>query len=269
VAGRFLTNAFGGKTVQLDQLAVGDITRFVLSERATFSPKRVQLTATALRSFLGFLYLRGQLSAPLAASVPAVATWRLSDVPQFLEPEQVQQILRSCQQHTPCGRRDYATLLLLARLGLRAGEVVHLCLEDINWSAGEVLIRGKSAREDRLPLPPDVGRALATYLQKDRPSCSCRRVFIRMKAPHVGFSSSVAICDIVRRALRRGRLQPARKGAHLLRHSLATQMLRAGASLTQIGQILRHQLPQTTELYAKVDLTALRALAQPWPGGVR
>jgi site-specific recombinase XerD len=269
VAGRFLTNAFGGKTVQLDQLALGDVNRFVLSQRATFSPKRVQLTTSALRSFLGFLYLRGQLSAPLALSVPTVATWRLSDLPQFLEPEQVQQLLRSCDRHTPCGRRDYAALLLLARLGLRAGEVVHLCLEDINWSAGEVLIRGKSAREDRLPLPPDVGRALAAYLQKDRPRCSCRRVFIRMKAPHVGFSSSVAICDIVRRALRRARLQPARKGAHLLRHSLATEMLRAGASLTQIGQILRHQLPQTTELYAKVDLTALRALAQPWPGGVR
>jgi site-specific recombinase XerD len=114
-----------------------------------------------------------------------------------------------------------------------------------------------------------VGRALAVYLQKDRPSCSCRRVFIRMKAPHVGFSTSVAVCDIVRRALRRVHLEPERKGAHLLRHSLATQMLRGGASLAQIGQILRHQLPQTTEIYAKVDLTALRALAQPWPGGAR
>lgn len=131
------------------------------------------------------------------------------------------------------------------------------------------MIRGKSAREDRLPLPPDVGRALAAYLQKDRPGCSCRRLFIRMKAPQVGFSSSVAVCDIVRRALLRAHLEPGRKGAHLLRHSLATRMLRGGASLTQIGQILRHQLPQTTEIYAKVDLAALRAVAQPWPGGVR
>jgi integrase/recombinase XerD len=269
VAGRFLTHAFGGKTVQLNQLAVGDIHRFVLGERSTFSPKRVQLTTSALRSFLGFLYLRGELRAPLAAAVPTVATWRWSDLPQFLEPEQVQQILLSCPRHTPCGRRDYAALLLLARLGLRAGEVVHLCLDDLNWSAGEVLIRGKSAREEHLPLPPDVGRALAAYLQQDRPRCACRRVFIRMKAPHVGFSSSVAICNILRRALHRARLQPERKGAHLLRHSLATQMLRAGASLTQIGQILRHQLPQTTELYAKVDFAALRALAQPWPGGAR
>lgn len=266
---RFLVHAFGTRTLRLDQIGASAINGFILRDKSTFSPKRVQLTTSALRSFLGFLYLRGQLAVPLAAAVPTVATWRLSELPQFLEPRQVQQILQSCDRSAPSGRRDYAALLLLARLGLRAGELVHLRLEDINWSSGEVWVRGKSSREDRLPLPPDAGRALATYLQQDRPSCSSRRVFIRMKAPHVGFSTSVAICDIVRRALRRARLQPGRKGSHLLRHSLATQMLRGGASLTQIGQILRHQLPQTTEIYAKVDLTALRAIAQPWPGGVR
>jgi len=269
VARRFLLHAFGTRTLRLDQLGASTINGFILRDKSTFSPKRVQLTTSALRSFLGFLYLRGQLAVPLAASVPTVATWRLSEVPQFLEPGQVQQILQGCDRSSPSGRRDYAALLLLARLGLRAGELVHLCLEDINWSSGEVLVRGKSSREDRLPLPSDVGRALAMYLQKDRPPCSSRRVFIRMKAPHVGFSSSVAVCDIVRRALQRAHLQPGRKGAHLLRHSLATQMLRGGASLTQIGQILRHQLPQTTEIYVKVDLTTLRAVAQPWPGGVR
>lgn len=268
-ARRFLAHAFGTRTLRLDQLGASTIHGFILRNKSTFSPKRVQLTTSALRSFLGFLYLRGHLAVPLAASVPTVATWRLSELPQFLSPEQVRQILHSCDRSSPCGRRDYAALLLLARLGLRAGELVHLCLEDINWSAGEILVRGKSSREDRLPLPPEVGRALAAYLQKDRPACSSRRVFIRMKAPHVGFSSSVAVCDVVRRALQRAHLQPGHKGAHLLRHSLATQMLRAGASLTQIGQILRHQLPQTTEIYAKVDLTALRAVAQPWPGGVR
>ena len=266
---RFLVHAFGTRTLRLDQLGASTINGFILHDKSTFSPKRVQLTTSALRSFLGFLYLRGQLAVALAASVPTVATWRLSELPQFLEPGQVRQILQSCDRSSPCGRRDYAALLLLARLGLRAGELVHLGLEDINWNAGEILVRGKSSREDRLPLPPEVGRALASYLQKDRPSCSSRRVFIRMKAPHVGFSTSVAVCDIVRRALRRARLQPGRKGAHLLRHSLATQMLRGGASLPQIGQILRHQLPQTTEIYAKVDLTTLRAVAQTWPGGVR
>jgi integrase/recombinase XerD len=269
VARRFLVKAFGTRTADLSQLGGRDVNGFILREKCTFSPKRVQLTTSALRSFLGFLYLRGHLAAPLAASVPTVATWRLSELPQYLEPQQVKHLLQSCDRSSPSGRRDYAALLLLARLGLRAGEVVHLCLEDINWGSGEVLIRGKSAREDRLPLPPDVGRALTAYLQKDRPSCSCRRVFIRMKAPHVGFSTSVAVCDIVRRALLRAHLEPERKGAHLLRHSLATQMLRGGASLTQIGQILRHQLPQTTEIYAKVDLAALRTLAQAWPGGVR
>lgn len=269
VARRFLARAFGTRPAELSKLGGRDVNRFILREKSTFSPKRVQLTTSALRSFFGFLYLRGQLATPLAAAVPTVATWRLSELPQFLEPEQVKQLLQSCDRSSPCGRRDYAALLLLARLGLRAGEVVHLCLEHINWSTGEVLIRGKSDREDRLPLPQDVGRALTAYLQKDRPSCSCRRVFIRMKAPHVGFSTSVAVCDIVRRALLRAHLAPERKGAHLLRHSLATQMLRGGASLTEIGQILRHQLPQTTEIYAKVDLAALRALAQPWPGGVR
>ncbi len=269
VARRFWAKAFGTRPIKLDQLGGRDINRFILREQSTFSSKRVQLTTSALRSFLGFLYLRGQLPVPLALSVPTVATWRLAELPQFLEPQQVRRMLQGCDRSSACGRRDYAALLLLARLGLRAGEVVHLCLEDINWDDGEVLIRGKSSREDRLPLPPDVGRALAVYLRKDRPCCSCRRVFIRMKAPHVGFSTSVAVCDIVRRALHRAHLEPERKGAHLLRHSLATQMLRGGASLTQIGQILRHQLPQTTEIYAKVDLTALRVLAQPWPGGAQ
>jgi integrase/recombinase XerD len=269
VARRFLSKTCGPKTVQLVQLAAGDVGRFILRERSSFSPKRLQLTTSALRSFLGFLYLGGHLSAPLAGAVPTVATWRWSELPQFLEPQQVRQLLQNCDRRSPCGRRDYAALLLLARLGLRAGEVVHLCLEDINWSSGEVLIRGKSAREDRLPLPPDLGRALAAYVQKDRPACASRRVFIRMKAPQVGFSSSVALGHIVRRALLRAGLQPERQGAHLLRHSLATAMLRSGASLTQIGQILRHQLSQTTEIYAKVDFAALRAIAQPWPGGVR
>ena len=268
-ARRFLESALRAKALRLDSLTVQHINRFVLRDRGAFTPKRVQLITTVLRSFLGFLYLRGQLSTPLAGAVPTVATWQWSKLPQGLEPEQVQRLLQSCDPTTPCGRRDHAALLLLARLGLRAGEVVHLCLEDIHWSSGDIVIRGKSAREDRLPLLPDVGRALATYLQKGRPRCSSRRVFIRMKAPQVGFSTSAAVDDIVRRALRRAGLHPPRQGAHLLRHALATQMLRGGASLTQIGQILRHQLPQTTEIYAKVNFQALRAMAQPWPGGVR
>jgi site-specific recombinase XerD len=269
IARRLLEARFGAGKVCWNKLRVGDVTDFIVRDRSSFYPRRVQLTTTALRSFLGFLTHEGKITANLAASVPTVANWRLSELPQFLEPKQVEQLLSGCNQNSQTGRRDYAVLLLMARLGLRAGEVAHLTLENINWAAGEVLICGKSSREDRLPLLPEVGRALADYLKKDRPVCSCRRVFLRMNAPRQGFSSAGAIDCIFRRALARADLHPSHKGAHLLRRSLATQMLRRGASLTQIGEVLRHQLAQTTEIYAKVDVAALRALAQPWPGGVR
>ena len=264
---RFLSKRFSTGPILLDGLMPQDITRFILRHAHTVSPGRAKLMATALRSFLRFLYQHGETATDLAKTVPAVANWRLSGLPKFLNPDEVERLLQGCDQSSPAGQRDYAVLLLLASLGLRAGEVVHMVLDDIDWETGELIVRGKSARQDRLPLPQDVGEALATYLCHGRPRCSSRRVFIRMRAPHQGFSSSVAICNIVRRALARARLQPDCKGAHLLRHSLATQMLRQGASLTEIGEILRHQLPNTTEIYAKVDLVALSALAQPWPGG--
>ena len=266
---RFLETRFPGGKVCLGKLCVGDVTDFIVRDSSAFCPRRVQLTTSALRSFLGFLLHAGKIKVNLAASVPTVANWRLGELPQFLEPEQVDKLLSSCNQNSRSGRRDYAVLLLLARLGLRAGEVVHLSLENINWTAGELLIRGKSAREDRLPLLPEVGRALAEYLKRDRPACACRRVFIRLPAPRQGFLGSSTVCCILRRALARAHLHPPHKGAHLLRRSLATTMLRRGASLTQIGEVLRHQLAQTTEIYAKVDVAALRALAQPWPGGAR
>ena len=159
---------------------------------------------------------------------------------------------------------------MLARLGLRAGEVAQLTLEDIDWRTGELLVRGKGARIDKLPLLQDVGQALVDYLQKGRPECSSRRVFIQSKAPYVGFASPPnTVCGIVRRALARAQIESPHRGAHVLRHSLATQMLGQGASLTQIGQVLRHQQIQTTEIYAKVNLPALSKLALPWPGGVR
>ena len=264
---RFLKTRFGTGRISLDKLRGVDVTNFILHEGTTMSTRRSQLVATALRSFLGFLTQTGQVAVNLAAVVPTVAHWHGTVLPEFLEPKQVDKLLSGCNQNTPAGRRDFAVLLLLARLGLRAGEVTGLTLDDINWETGEVLVRGKSAREERLPLLPEVGQALARYLKEDRPGCPCRRVLLRIKAPRQGFSSSVAVCDILRRALVRVDLHPKNKGAHLLRRSLATQMLRGGASLTQIGQVLRHQLVQTTEIYAKVNLAALRALAQPWPGG--
>ena len=203
----------------------------------------------------------------MAASVPAVADWKLSTLPKFLDPEEVELLLHNCDQSTAIGQRDYAILLLLARLGLRAGEIVAMILDDIDWEAGVITIRGKGARHDKLPIPHDVGEALAMYLRHGRPLCTTRHVFIRDRAPRRGFSSSVAIDNIVRRALARAELVPVRKGAHLLRHSLATKLLRHGASLAEISEILRHSTLNTTETYAKVNLVALGELAQPWPGG--
>ena len=268
VARQFLSDQFGTGPIVLKGLHPNDIVRFILRNTETLSVKRAQLIVCSLRSFFRFLYQRGETANDLSPSALTVANWHLSELPKFLEPKQVECLLHSCNQDTLIGQRDYAVLLLLARLGLRAGDVVHMTLDDIDWEAGELIVSGKSHRQERLPLPQDVGEALVRYLRYGRPRCSSRRVFIRIRAPHKGFSSSVAICNIVRRALVRAKLNPAFKGSHLLRHSLATRMLRGGASLAEIGEILRHQRLNTTQIYAKVDLSALRALAQPWPGGV-
>src|SRR5437879_431748 len=223
--------------------------------------------ATALRSFFRFLLQKGELPVDLAASVPTVANWRLSTVPKYLTAEEVKRVLQTCDRRTATGRRDYAVLLLLARLGLRAGEVVALRLEDTNWRAGEILVRGKGSFHDRMPLPPDVGEALTFYLRQDRPACRTRRLFVCMKAPCRGLAGPSTLTTIVRRALARADLHPPFKGAHLLRHSLATSMLRSGATMAEIGEVLRHRAPNTTEIYAKVDFEGLRSLPHPWPMG--
>jgi site-specific recombinase XerD len=264
----FLTEHFSNGALRLDELSPQDLNRFILSHAQKISRGRAKLMVTALRSFLRFLCQRGEITADLASAVPTVANWRLSELPKSLAPEQVERLLASCDQSTTPGQRDYTILLLLARLGLRAGEVVAMTLDDVDWEAGVLSVRGKGNRRDRLPLPQDVGKALVHYLRHGRPRCSTRRVFVRMRAPRCGFAGSAAICDVVRRALARAGLDPAFKGAHLLRHSLATRMLRSGASLQEIGEVLRHCHPDTTQIYAKVDLNALRALAPPWPGGV-
>ena len=264
---KFLCKRFGTGSIELTALHPAEISRFILWYAERYSRSRAKLLVTALRSFLRFLHVRGEIGADLGAAVPSVANWRLSTLPKSITPGEVRRLLRGCDQSTVTGRRDYAILLLLARLGLRAGEVVSLTLDDLDWQAGEITVRGKGSRHDRLPLPPDLGKALAAYLREGRPSCSTRRVFIRTRAPRQGFATSVAVSTVVRRALERVGLDPALKGAHLLRHSLATDMLHKGASLAEIGEILRHRQPQTTQIYAKVDLRALRALAQPWPRG--
>ncbi|MBI2150997.1 MAG: site-specific integrase [Acidobacteria bacterium] len=266
---RFLSEQFGAQPIQFAHLRAKDVIRFVQNHAHKLSPKRAGLMVSALRSFFRYLRHRGDLTTDLAACVPGIATWQFSSLPKFLQPHQVQQVLNQYDRQTAKGRRDYAILLLLARLGLRACEIVALTLDDIHWQVGEITIRGKGGRVARLPLPADVGKALATYLQKDRPTCSTRRLFIRLKAPRRGFANSIAISTLVARALKQAGIDSPHTGAHLFRHTLATQMLRQGASLAEIAHLLRHQSFNTTTLYAKVDLATLQTLAQPWPGGVR
>jgi integrase/recombinase XerD len=270
-ARRFLVERFQQGPVLIGDLKAADISAFVLRHAPTMGCRRAQLMTTAFRSFFRFLFQSGELQADLAGSVPTVADWRLSTVPKHLRPEEVHRVLGSCDRNTSTGRRDYAVLLLLARLGLRAGEVASLQLDDIDWRTGEILIRGKGLLHDRMPLPHDVGEALASYLRMDRPRCKTRRVFVCLKAPRCGFGGPSTVSTIVRRALDRAGLHPAFKGAHLLRHSLARTMLRTGASMGEIGEVLRHRLASTTEIYAKLDLDALRSLAHRWPtmGGGR
>ncbi len=264
---KFLVEQFRERPFSLRQLKPSDISDFVLRHGRSMSVKRAQLMTSALRSFFRFLVQNGQSQTDLAASVPTVADWRLSTVPKYLTPEEVKRVLQACNRRTSTGRRDYAILLLLARLGLRAGEVVALQVDDIDWRAGELIVRGKGLLHDRMPLPPDVGAALVSYLRRDRPACQTRRVFVCMKAPHRGFAGPSTLTTVVHRALKRANLYPIFRGAHLLRHSLATSMLRAGATMAEIGEVLRHRLPNTTEIYAKVDFEGLRTLAHPWPIG--
>jgi len=263
----FLRERFSTQPLNLEALCPQDISDFMIRQARRYSSGRAKLFATALRSFFRFLLQRGAIAHDLAQAVPTVPNWRLTTLPRFMKAKDVDCLLQTCDRTTSKGQRDYAILLLLARLGLRAGEVAALTLDDLDWEAGELLIRGKSARHDRLPLPQEVGEALAIYLRHGRPPSAARQVFIRMRAPRRGFSDGQAVGTIVRRTLAQAGLNPALKGAHLLRHSLATTLLHNGASLTEIGELLRHQNIETTRMYAKVDQEALRALALPWPGG--
>ncbi|MDB6101318.1 MAG: integrase/recombinase [Gammaproteobacteria bacterium] len=262
---RFLTERFEDEPLRFRHLRLRDLHRFILRDTQRGSRSRARLAVTALRSFLRFLQLRGQIKTDLAAAICGVAHWRMSNIPKSLPPEQVEKLLRSCDRNTPSGQRDYAILLLLARLGLRGGEVLAMSLDDVDWDHGEIVVHGRRRRLDRLPLPKDVGAALVQYLKHVRPVCTTRRIFIRLKAPWRGLRQS-AICCVIRRALKRAGLNPDFTGAHLMRHSLATGMLRRGASLREIGQLLRHVQPTTTQIYAKVDITALRRIALPWMG---
>lgn len=269
VVAQFLSERFAGKTLQLSAIRAVDVTGFICRHAHQLSPGRSSLMVTALRSFFRYLLHRGEVPTDLAACVPAVPRWSFSSLPKFLSVDAVQRVLKSCDRQKPLGRRNYAILLLLARLGLRAGEVVALDLDDIDWKEGLIAIRGKGGKSVLLPLPVDVGEAIADYLRRDRPRCSVRRLFIRDRAPHIGFQNSLAISTLSMRALKQAGIKSSHTGAHVFRHSLATSLLSKGCSLDEIGELLRHQSPNTTTIYAKVDVTALRKLALPWPGGGR
>lgn len=205
-------------------------------------------------------------AAGLDGAVPMLAHWRLAALPRYLAEDEVERLIASCDPESPVGARDRAILLLLARLGLRAGDIVQLQVDDVDWKGGWILVSGKSRRETRLPLTQEVGQALVRYLRDVRPPCSERAVFVRSRAPFRPFGSHCAISVIVDRALHRaGVRRPSRGAAHLLRHSIATSMLRHGASLAEVASLLRHQSIATTQIYAKVDVKALQEIAQPWP----
>jgi site-specific recombinase XerD len=268
VVDRFIIDRFGKGPVRFNQLKADHVTRFVIQNAHKKSPSHAKIIVSSLRSFLRFLFLRAETTTDLSPSVLRVANWRLAKLPKFITDEDVHRLLRACDQQSATGRRDYAILLVLARLGLRAGEVVRMTIDDLDWEAGELIVHSKGGRQDRLPIPNDVGRALVEYLRRDRPCCSSRRMFICTMAPNRGFAGPGAISAIVRYAIARAGLKTPTKGAHMLRHSLATGLLCRGASLEEIGNLLRHRNPNTTVLYAKVDLGSLREAAQPWPGGV-
>jgi site-specific recombinase XerD len=269
VVEQFLSERFHRKALNLSTIRAVHVTDFVRSQAHQLSPGRAALMVTALRAFFRYLLHRGDVAIDLAGCVPAVPRWSLSVVPRYLPADTVQRVLDGCDRLTPIGRRNYAILLLLARLGLRAGEIVGLNLEDIDWKEGLMAIRGKGGKSVLLPLPVDVGEAVAAYLRRDRPNCSVRSLFIRGRAPLIGFRNSLAISTLAMRALKQAGVESVHTGAHVFRHSLATNLLRQGCSLDEIGELLRHRSPNTTAIYAKVDLTALRTLALPWPGGGR
>lgn len=264
---RFLAKRSQTGVLRVNRLAPPDISQFILQYSRTASGNSVYDMATALRAFFSFLFLTGRAPTDLGKAVPAVANRRSSgSLPRWIEWAHVERLLTGFDRRTRSGRRNYAMMLLLARLGLRGGEVADMTLDDLDWGKGELVVRGKGGKDDRMPIPRDVGAAIAAYLRHSRPQCSTRRVFIRLVKPFRGLGSYRPVSGIVSRALEHARVRAPIRGAHLLRHSLATEMLRKGASLAEVGQVLRHRSPDTTAVYAKVDFARLRALVQCWPG---
>ncbi len=259
----FLEGMAGKDGLDLAGLDAAAVRRFVVAFCAGRSRRTTEVLVAALRALLRFLYFEGELSRPLVDAVPSVAAWRLSELPRRLEAEQVRRLLGACDRQTAQGRRDFAIVTVLVRLGLRAGALAALSLDDIDWRAGEITALGKGSRCERLPLPVDVGEAIVDYLRDGRPQRSVDgALFVRMLAPYRALSGD-GVSMVVASAAKRAGL--GKVGAHRLRHTAASEMLRAGAGLPEIGQVLGHRAAATTAIYAKVDRDGLRRIARPWP----
>ena len=260
---RDLIRRFGEDPSKLD--AQG-LRKFVLNQSRSAGWATAKRCTTALRMFLRFLIAEGRCRASLLGAIPVLAHWRLSYLPRYVPPEAVERVIDSCDVSSPVGKRDRAILLLLARLGLRAGDIVQMRLADIDWKGAWVHVTGKGRRQTRLPLTQEVGDAIVSYVQESRPRSHTDRLFLRSRAPFRGFRSHPAVSVIVATAFRRaGIKRPGRGAAHLLRHSVASSMLRQGASLQELSALFRHRSIDTTQIYAKIDVTSLQQIAQPWP----
>jgi integrase/recombinase XerD len=271
VAQQFLDRRFSAGAVDLRMVVAADIIEFIRSQVIRLQPPALKCIVNAMRSFLRYGQFLGDVARELVAAVPAVAGWTTTPpLPRAISPEHAQRAIDSCDVGTAIGLRDRAVLLILARLGLRAHEVIALRLEDCDWNLGHLRVRSKGGRECLLPMPDDVGRAIAAYLERGRPVSDDRHLFLRSTAPIRGFQhGSDAIGSIVKYALARAGIDAPHRGSHQFRHALAVRMLRGRASFAEIGEVLRHRSPQTTSIYARVDLDTLRPLALPWPGAAR
>ncbi|MGI8612723.1 MAG: site-specific integrase [Nocardioidaceae bacterium] len=260
----FVATRRHGEMLDFASLNAADVTGFVLSACPGRAVGSAKLIVCSLRSLLGWLHLTGATAGSLVSAVPSVAGWRLSGLPKGLEPGQLRRLLGGCDRRTATGRRDYAIMLVLSRLGLRAGEVARLSLGDLDWRHGEIAVMGKGNRAERLPLPADVGAAITAYLRRGRPhTAEGRSVFVRVHAPHRALTTG-GVTMVVFDAAQRAGLP--KMHAHRLRHTAATAMLRAGSPLPEVAQVLRHRSLLSTAIYAKVDRDALAVLARPWPG---
>lgn len=268
LAVQFLRSHFGRDPVDLRALQPADVIEHVQRQAMRMPARRLKLVITALRSLLNHGQMCGEVAPQIFAAVPSVSSWATTPaLPRAMSAEHARLAIESCKLHTAVGRRDRAVLLLLARLGLRSSEVAALLLDDVDWAAGCLRVRGKGGHDGLLPMPTDVGRAIAAYLQDGRPISDDRHLFLRSRAPIRAFrNSAVAVASIVKHALQRAGVNAPHEGAHQFRHALAVGLLKQGASLPEIGELLRHRSPQVTTVYARVDLIALRSLAPAWPG---